>query len=89
MINLGIRDNLAIGDVLSIQEAGGSMVDEVERSRMTLQQRFRTMFKRDQMQMPGKEIGTLLVYKTFEQMSYAVIISSTEPATLNNLVVSP
>lgn len=89
IINLGIRDNLAVGDVLSIQLPGGSVVDEVERSRMTMQQRFRTLFNRDSLQMPGKEVGTLLVYKTFEQMSYAVIISSTEPATLNNIIVSP
>lgn len=89
VINLGLRDNLAIGDVLSIQLPGGSMVDEVERSRMTFRERFRTMLKRDSLEMPGKQVGTLLVYKVFEQMSYAVIISSTEPATLNNLVVSP
>lgn len=89
VINLGQQDNLAIGDVLSIQLQGARMVDEVERSRMSFRERFRTMFNRDQLQLPGKEVGTLLVYKTFERLSYAVIISSTEPATLNNLVVSP
>lgn len=89
IINLGLSDNLAVGDVLSIQQQGNRMVDEVERSRMSVRERFRTMFRPDRLQMPGKEIGTLLVYKTFEQMSYAVILSSTEPATLSNLVVSP
>lgn len=89
VINLGLNDNLVIGDVLSIQIPGGRMVDEVERSRMTFRERLRAMWNRDQLQLPGKEVGTLLVYKTFEQLSYAVIISSTEPATLNNLVVSP
>lgn len=89
VIDLGLSDNLAIGDILSIQLPGGSMIDEVERSRMTFRERFQNVLRRDRLQMPGKQVGTLLVYKTFEQMSYAVIISSTEPATLNNLVVSP
>lgn len=89
IINLGLEDNLAIGDILSIQMPGDRVVDEVERSRMTVRERFRTVFNPAQLQMPGKEIGTLLVYKTFPQMSFAVILSSTEPATLNNRVVSP
>jgi len=83
------QDNLVIGDVLSIEVPGVRIVDEEERSRMTLGQRIRTAFNKKQLQMPGKEIGTLLVYKTFEQLSYAVVISSTEPATLSSRIVSP
>jgi len=89
IINLGQKDNLAIGDVLSIEVPGVRIVDDVERSRMTLSQRVRTAFNKKQLQMPGKEIGTLLVYKTFDQLSYAVVLTSTEPATLSSRIVSP
>ena len=47
------------------------------------------MFNQKQLQLPGKYIGTLLVYKIFEQLSYALILSSLEPAQLYNQLVSP
>lgn len=89
IIDLGKSDNLVIGDILSIQQAGQSMVDEVERSRMSFRERMSSVFKRDQLELPGKEIGTLLVYRTFDDLSYALILSSTEPAQLYNRVSSP
>lgn len=89
VIDLGRRDNLAIGDILSIQQAGARMIDEVERQRMTFRERLRATFRGERLQLPDKDIGTLLVYKTFEQLSYAVILSSTEPARVGNLVASP
>lgn len=88
VINLGLADNLTVGDVLSIQLPGERVVDEIERSRMTFRERFQTILNRERLPIPGKEVGTLLVYKTFEHLSYAVIISSTEPAKIDNLVVS-
>lgn len=89
IVNLGLRDNLAVGDILSIQHEGTRMTDDVERSRMPVRERLTTFFDQDSLPIPGKEIGTLLVYKTFSQLSYAVILSSTEPAELYNEVVSP
>lgn len=89
VVDLGLRDNLEVGDILSIQHEGTRMTDEVERSRMSVRERIATYFNQDRLRIPGKEIGTLLVYKTFAQLSYAVILSSTEPAELYNEVVSP
>jgi len=89
VVDLGLEDNLAIGDILSIQKQGNRMEDEVERSRMSFRERLRTTFNRATLQLPGEEIGTLLVYKTFAQLSYAVILSSIQPAELYHKVVSP
>lgn len=89
VVDLGLEDNLAIGDILSIQKPGNRLVDEVERSRMSFRERFRTAFRRDSLQLPGEEIGTLLVYKTFDTLSYAVILSSIQPAELYQQVVRP
>lgn len=89
VIDLGKSDNLVIGDILSIEQASQSMVDEVERERMSFRERMSSAFKRDRLELPGKEIGTILVYRTFDDLSYALILSSTEPAQLYNRVTSP
>ncbi|MFT7471853.1 MAG: hypothetical protein ACI8XU_001749 [Kiritimatiellia bacterium] len=89
VINLGNEDNLVVGDILSIQKEGTRMTDEVERAKMPFRERMRTLFSQDRLTIPGNDVGTLLVYKTFDRLSYAVILSSSEPAELFNEVVSP
>ena len=89
VLNLGLRDNLKIGDILSVQKEGTSVVDERERANLTLRQRIRTAFDQENLTIPGEDIGTVLVYRTFDRLSYAVILSSTEPAELLDEVVSP
>ncbi len=89
VINLGREDQLEVGDVLSIQKEGSQMTDEVERAKMPFRERLLTLFNQDRLAIPGNSIGTLLVYKTFDRLSYAVILTSTEPAELLNNVVSP
>jgi len=89
VINLGSEDDLVVGDILSIQKEGTRMTDEVERAKMPFRERMRTLFSQDRLTIPGNDVGTLLVYKIFDRLSYAVILSSTEPAELFNKVVSP
>lgn len=89
VINLGLRDNLAVGDVLAVSDEGSEMVDEIERERMSFRERMRAIFRRDRLELPGNEIGTVLVYRTFEEMSYAVILSSLEPIEVSDRVINP
>ena len=89
VINLGNEDNLETGNILSIQKKGTRLTDEVERAKMPFLERMRTLFDQDRLSIPGNGVGTLLVYKTFDRLSYAVILTSTEPAELFNEVVSP
>lgn len=90
VIDLGLSDNLATGDILSIQHESTTIVDLVEREKMPFSERMKNVFgKGSKLTLPGKEIGTLLVYRTFEHLSYAVILSSTEPAQIYNRVASP
>lgn len=89
VINLGNEDNLKIGNILSIQKEGTRISDEVERAKMPFREKMRTLFDQDRLSIPGNGVGTLLVYKTFDRLSYAVILTSTEPAELFNEVVSP
>ncbi|MEX0965090.1 MAG: LysM peptidoglycan-binding domain-containing protein [Pseudohongiellaceae bacterium] len=89
VIDLGLADNIKIGDILSIQKEGTSMTDEIARNKLTFRERMWTLFDRDNLLIPGEGVGTLLVYKTFDKLSYAVILSGTEPVELNNEVVNP
>ena len=89
VINLGNEDNLVVGDILSIQKAGIRMTDEVERVKKPFRERMRITFNQDRLTIPGNDVGTLLVYKNFDRLSYAVILTSTEPVELFNDVVSP
>jgi len=89
VIDVGLEDQLEVGDILSIRQEGPQIEDEVERESMSFRQRVSDFFNPRQLQLPGKEIGTLLVYKTFEQLSYGLILSSLEPAQLYNHVGNP
>ncbi|GJM11994.1 MAG: peptidoglycan-binding protein [Pseudohongiella sp.] len=89
VIDLGTADNLKVGDVLSIKKEDTRMTDEVERERMPFRERMLTLFDQDRLLINGNDIGTLLVYETFDRLSYAVILSSIEPAEISNAVVNP
>ncbi|NKB34686.1 MAG: LysM peptidoglycan-binding domain-containing protein [Pseudomonadales bacterium] len=89
VINLGTLDLLKAGDVLAVTDESTSMVDEVERSRLSFRERIRAIFRGERLEVPGADLGTLLVYKTFNSLSYAVILSSLEPLALNTRVASP
>jgi hypothetical protein len=89
VIDLGLRDNLEVGNILSIQRPSIDVVDDFDQGSQTFRERLRSTFSSDTIELPGEDIGTILVYKTFEQLSYAVIISSTQPAQLFNIVANP
>lgn len=89
LIDLGLRDNIAVGDVLAITRQSSEIVDQVERERMSFRERIRAIFRGERLQLPGDETGTLLIYRTFENMSYGVILSSLQPIELTDRVITP
>jgi hypothetical protein len=74
VMDLGLRDGLKPGDVLSIYKAGETVRDPITGKRVEL---------------PSTEIGILMSYKIFEKVSYAVILSLTEPAVAGSHVRTP
>ena len=89
VINVGLDDRLEVGDILAVRKEDSSLVDGVERDRMTFGQRVRAIFSGEQLSLPGSDIGTLLVYKTFDQFSYALVLSSREPIGLDFRITNP
>ncbi|MEX2469744.1 MAG: LysM domain-containing protein [Pseudohongiellaceae bacterium] len=89
VVNLGLEDALKVGDVLAVREEDSAIVDEVERSRMGFRERMRAIFSGERLSLPGDEVGTLLVYRVFDEFSYALILSSLRPIELQNRVTDP
>ncbi len=78
-----------VGTILSIQKPGGRITDATGRERKPLTDQITDFVTNDKLQLPNREIGTLLVYKTFEKLSYGVILTITEPVGINDVVSNP
>ncbi|MEZ5564239.1 MAG: LysM domain-containing protein [Gammaproteobacteria bacterium] len=62
VINRGERDGLAPGHVLSVWQAGNKVADRTDTG----------VFGR-KVQLPDERAGTLMVFKTYDRMSYALV----------------
>ena len=68
VINIVSEDYPIIGNILTIKKEGIRMTDEVERAKMPFRERMRTLFNQDRLIIPGNDVGTLRVYKTFDRL---------------------
>jgi hypothetical protein len=89
LIDVGTRDGLEIGDVLAVKQAGEQVVDDTGLERKSLFGRLFATASNQTVEMPRQEVGTLLIYRVFDNLSYGVILTSSEPARLGDMVVSP
>ena len=76
-INLGQRDGLESGNVLRIRRAGDIIPDKAEPD-----PRFRV-------QLPNERVGMIMVVRTFEKMSYALVMEADSPITTMDYVETP
>lgn len=75
VINRGTRHGLAPGHVLSVWQAGKRVTDNVDSS----------LFGR-KVQLPDERAGTLMVFKTYDRLSYALVMQAEGPIhTLDNV----
>jgi hypothetical protein len=71
VINRGEREGLKVGDLLGIFEADVPMRDAVGGGRISL---------------PGRQVGEVMIYRTFEKLSYGLILNSTQPTSTGFVV---
>ena len=76
-INLGQRDGLETGNLLSIRRHGDIIPDNSE-----LDPRFRV-------KLPDEKVGMAMVIRSFEKISYALIMEADSPVTTGDYVESP
>ena len=73
-INRGAREGLKEGNVLEISKRGGMVNDPVTN---------------EAVQLPATRAGLLMVFRTFEKMSYGLILHATQPLAVMDTVANP
>ena len=73
-INRGEEDGLEIGDTLAIYKVGETVRDRISE---------------DIVNLPPERAGLLMVFRTFEQMSFGLVMNATRPLNVGDLVREP
>jgi hypothetical protein len=82
-VNRGARHGLESGHVLAIDQKGEVIPDQsCKRSSLS-------WCIGKSLQLPDERAGTLLVFKTYEQMSYGLIVSASVPVRVADRVRTP
>lgn len=88
-INRGLRDGLANGNVLAIDRAGDTVRDTYGNgASFTHTQDLATSFAK-KVKLPDERVGLLLVFKTFDRMSYGLVLGATDIIRLMDIVHNP
>ena len=73
-INRGFREGIASGNVLAIYKRGATVRDRIER---------------DEVKLPDERAGIMMVFRTFEKMSLALVLEADRPLEVMDLVRNP
>ena len=75
-INRGARDGIENGHVLAILKDGARLIDKTDEARTELK-------------LPDERNGLLMVFKTFDRLSYGLILEITDSARVGDRLVNP
>ena len=84
VINRGAHDGLAPGNVLAVYEVGGTVRDNVSKSYYGLNR-----LTSKKVRLPNERSGTFMVFKTFDQISYGLIMEAKDIIRVADLVKNP
>ncbi len=76
-LNLGNQDGVEVGHVLAVYQQGETIRDTVSPER------------NDTVQLPDERAGIVMVFRSFERMSYALVMQATGPLRLYDVVRNP
>jgi LysM repeat protein len=85
VINRGARDGLAPGNVLGVFEVGGYIRDTVDKGYLGGMSRLGAKNVR----LPDERTGTFMVFKTFDQISYGLIMEAKDIIRVQDMVQNP
>lgn len=84
VINRGARDGLQPGNVLAVYNVGNTVRDSVSKSTLGM-----AGFGSKKVQLPDERAGTFMVFKTFDQMSYGLIMEASTIIRVADRVENP
>lgn len=73
-INRGDRESIEVGNVMAIYHDSGMAMDRV---------------KNELVQLPPERAGILMVFRTFEKMSYALVLKAQRPLAVGDTLKNP
>jgi hypothetical protein len=76
VINRGSRDGIEVGHVLAIQLDGQRLVDRTDASKPGIK-------------LPDERNGLMLVFRTFDRLSYALVTETSEGARIGDRFINP
>jgi hypothetical protein len=85
VINRGKRDGVESGSVLAVDKAGEVVRDKYNPGRSV----FRGSAFAEKVRLPDERAGTLLVFKTFDRLSYALVVGATSAMSVADVVRNP
>jgi hypothetical protein len=85
VINRGARDGLAPGNVLAVYLAGEKIADTANRGFLGSMSRIAAT----KVRLPDERSGTFMVFKTFDNLSYGLIMEATDLIKVGDRVENP
>ena len=76
VINRGTRDGMEVGHVLAIMQAGNRIIDKTDPSL-------------SEIKLPDERYGLLMVFRTFEKLSYALVLEITTGVKVGDRLTNP
>lgn len=76
VVNLGTRDGIESGHVMAILKDGARLIDKTDPARPTLK-------------LPDERNGLLMVFRTFEKLSYALVLDITDGVKVGDRLTDP
>jgi LysM repeat protein len=86
-INRGSKHGIELGHVLAINQRGEKVYDTYKEGGKPSYWSFDAFRKR--VQLPNERIGVLMVFKVFDNMSYALIMEATHPVRIGDMLSAP
>ncbi len=77
VVNIGERDGLEVGHLLATYTTGEMVIDRFDPRR------------RDAIKLPNERSGLVMIFRTFKNVSYALVLESTRVIRKNDVVSTP
>jgi len=74
VLNRGVNDGVSVGDVLTVWQSGEKVDDRFSGGSVTL---------------PDEEAGTVMVFKTYDRISYGLVMEATQAIHIHDAVRNP
>lgn len=89
VMNRGARNGLAPGDILRVDQAGETVRDRFANRSFLSGDGFMSGFGGEKVKLPDEQAGTVMVFKVYDRISYALVMEATSDIHVYDAVRSP